>query len=88
MVYPRPYTQILIFNRIPSTLNSSFPNTLNLELKRGRVHFSWTRIHPKYTPNTPLFNPESTSHEPGEGQPTRRCRRVTYPDSYITKYTT
>ena len=24
----------------------------------------------------------------GEGQETRRCRRVTYPESYITKYTT
>ena len=25
--------------------------------------------------------------ETGEGHRTRRCRRVTYPESYITKYT-
>ena len=24
----------------------------------------------------------------GEGHKTRRCRRVTYPESYVTKYTT
>ena len=39
---------------------------------------------------TPGTNPVWTTAlcSSGEGHKTRRCRRVTYPESYITKYTT